>query len=437
IPKLKRSRKLKEYRKKKITAKEEEEILQYIEKRVAEELKINETRKIRKISLLIFDELFGLFELGQLLRDSELEEIMVNSPHKEVFVFHRKFGMCKTNIILGDKLHKIIERISQNTKFANRSIIDVRMNNGSRANIASSRVAWNGPSLTIRKFPEERMSIIDLIDNGTLSYEVAAFLWLAVEGFGIYPLNIIIAGSASSGKTTLLNSLLAFIPYWQRIISIEDVRELDLSYRENYVALEARDSVQSNRKEKTDMLLENAIRMRPDRIIVGEVRHAEAKTLFTAMNTGQQGILATIHANSCNDAVLRLTTSPMNVPMELMRLLDIVIFLKKERKGIETKRFVEEIVEFDYMAGTLLSAELFSSENSKLNLDTSHIIEVIAKNTGRTKNEVKEEIMKRAKILEWMHKNKITNTREVTTIIQHYYINPREIEELVNKLYAE
>jgi len=190
------------------------------------------------------------------------------------FVFHKQYGMCKANVEIENKaLVDLIGRIALTIgkEFnAKNALLDARLPDGSRVNATLNELSPTGATLTVRKFSTIPLTILDLIDNGTITSEAAAFLWLMVDGLGNYPRNILISGGTTSGKTTFLNILSNFVRLSERVVSIEDTIELSLLGRDNWVALEARSSV--SEQVSMDALLRNAMRMRPDRIIVGEVR---------------------------------------------------------------------------------------------------------------------------------------------------------------------
>jgi len=224
---------------------------------------------------VVVREMVGYGVLDPLVNDELLEEIMVIGPKRPVYVFHRKYGMMK-------------------------------IPDGSRVNATIPPASVDGSTITIRKFRKDPYTVLDLISFGTMSPELAAFLWLAVDGMGAKPANILVSGGTGSGKTTTLNVLATYIPAHERIITIEDTAELNLPL-EHWVRLEARPpSIEGTGEISMDVLVKNALRMRPDRIIVGEVRHKEASTLFTAMNTGHDGCMGTIHANSAEETMVRI-----------------------------------------------------------------------------------------------------------------------------------
>ncbi|ACS32699.1 ATPase, T2SS/T4P/T4SS family [Thermococcus gammatolerans] len=252
--------------------------------------------RIEVLAELIVQNMLGYGLLDPLVRDDNLEEIMVIGTNKPVYVWHRRFYMCKTNIVFKEErdILNIIERIAREVGRRidqQNPLLDARLPDGSRVNATIPPISLDGPTITIRKFKKDPLTIIDLIKYGTMNSDVAAFLWLLVDGLGIKPANILVAGGTGSGKTTTLNALAMFIPPSERVISIEDTAELQLPV-EHWVRLETRPPNIEGKGEVTmDDLVKNTLRMRPDRIIVGEVRGPEARTMFTAMNTGHNGAL--------------------------------------------------------------------------------------------------------------------------------------------------
>ncbi|MCX8158283.1 MAG: ATPase, T2SS/T4P/T4SS family [Candidatus Diapherotrites archaeon] len=400
-------------------------------------------KNVSEVTNETIDNTIGYGILAPLIEDQDLEEIMVNGYKKPVFVFHKKYGMCITNIEVEQnrKIDNIIQRIALTVgKEINQEnpLLDARLNSGDRANATHFSVTPGGPTLTIRKFNKTPISIIDLIVNNTLNSELAAFLWVMVEGLGIEPKNIIVTGGTSSGKTTLLNALTSFIKYDERIITIEDTLELNLGDRENWIQMESRPRIKGYEEVTMDDLLKNALRMRPDRIIVGEVRGKEAQTLFIAMDTGHEGIMGTLHSNSGKELILRLKSEPMNVPESIIPLLDLVIVMKRTyHKDIGIIRRVAAVCEITSMDGKPLISEIYLLNKEKDVVERTdipaHSIESLSEKTMKTKKEITREILVRKKILEWMVNNKIRQNRDVETIIQTYYSNPEELLRLVMK----
>jgi len=284
--------------------------------------------------------------LELLLSDDELEEIVFNGPTQGLRVYHRRFGVCKIDIQLrGEDVSEIIEWLSKKIGYDSREfpILEGMLPDGSRVSITLEPIAVDGPYFSIRKFPKRPFSLSDLVMSGMMTPEVAAALWLYVEGLGVRPANILIAGGAGTGKTTLLSCLAQLIPQKSRIIIIEDTPEINISHP-NVVRLTVT-PLHFEKQVDLDMLLRASLRMRPDRLIVGEVRGREAETLLAAMNTGHLGSMGTIHANTSQEAVRRLINPPMNVPPQMLGALDLIVTTAKMIKGNTMKRVVLDVSE--------------------------------------------------------------------------------------------
>jgi pilus assembly protein CpaF len=264
----------------------------------------------------VADEVLGLGPIEPLLRDPEVSEVMVNGPER---IFYEKSGRIYRAPIRfrnDDHIMRIIERIvSPLGRRVDESspMVDARLPDGSRVNITVPPASPKSPSVTIRKFQSDKMKMADLVRFGALSEATAEFLSMCVRSH----LNIIISGGTGTGKTTMLNALSAFIPNTERIITIEDPTELQLQ-QEHVITLEARPPSIEGRNAVTQRdLVRNCLRMRPDRIIVGETRGSEAFDMLQAMNTGHDGSISTIHANTPRDAVARLENMVLMAGMEL------------------------------------------------------------------------------------------------------------------------
>lgn len=298
----------------------------------------------------VFNTLRKLDILQELLEDEDITEIMVNGPN---CIFYEKLGRfykypyCFSS---EEKLQDVIQQIvGRHNRVVNLTtpIVDTRLEDGSRVNIVLNPISIDGSAVSIRKFSKTPLDMEMLIEKGTLSKEVADFLKKLV----VAKYNLFISGGTSSGKTTFLNALSAFIPLEERIITIEDSAELQLQGISNFVRLETRNSNVDGVKEITPReLIHTALRMRPDRIIVGECRGGEALDMLQAMNTGHDGSLSTGHANSPRDMLNRLETMVlmgMDLPLAAVRQqiasgIDILVHLERGRDG---KRRVVEISE--------------------------------------------------------------------------------------------
>ncbi len=395
-----------------------------------------------ELTHFVLDKTLGFGFLSHLMNDAWLEEIMVNGYNKNVFVFHRKYGMCETNIpvkkdgFIGRLVYRIAATVNRELSDS-QPLLDARLPDGSRANATSPYATPFGPTLTIRKFSTVPLSIIDLINNGTMTAEIAAFLWMIVEGFGVEPMNLIVTGGSGTGKTSTLNSLSVFIRKEDRIITIEDTTELHLGSRKNWIQMEARPPISGIPELSMDDLLKNALRMRPDRLILGEVRGPEAQTLFTAMDTGHSGCMGTVHANNGRELITRLKSAPMKVPDIMLPLLDVIVVqYRMHAPGKGIIRRIAQINEVSRMDEQTLLGELFVWKKEddiieKTNTP-SHILEKIAGLTAKTKREVMKEIQIRQRVIEWMTLSGINANPDVEKIIQKYYYAPSEILEKVS-----
>jgi len=387
-------------------------------------------------------EMIGYGRLDLIVSDPNLEEIMVIGTGKPVYVYHRKHGMLKTNVKFSrdEEIMVIIEkigrevgrRIDQQTP-----LLDARLPDGSRVNATIPPVSLDGPTITIRKFREDPLTVVDLVNFKTMSPDLSAFLWLAVDGLGVKPANILVSGGTASGKTTTLNTLVGFIPERERVISIEDTAELQLPL-EHWVRFETRPPNIEGRGEITmDDLMKNALRMRPDRIIVGEVRGPEARTMFTAMNTGHDGCMGTIHANTAHETITRLINPPCDVPEIMIPALDLIIMQARiyhRRKGLI--RRITEVAEVVGMEGGKPQLSRIYRYDPKLDetVETgvpSHLRNAIAEYAGMTGEEIREEIERRKTVIEYLRIKNMRSIHQVHDLIQEYYTDSYRVLERI------
>ena len=320
----------------------------------------------------VFYALRRLDILQPLLEDESITEIMVNGPNH---VFVERMGKLERSREQFESKQRLEDIIQQIVGVVNRTIneahpiVDARLPDGSRVNAVLGPVALNGPILTIRKFREEPISQEEMIQWGTLTQESADFLSRLVR----QRYNIFICGGTASGKTTLLNVLSSFIPKEERIITIEDAAELRLNTLENVVTMETRNAnVEGKGAITIRDLIRTSLRMRPDRIIVGEIRGAEALDMLQALNIGHEGSLSTGHANSCRDMLSRIETMVLmgaEFPLEAIRqqiasAIDILVFISRQKGG---GRHVTEIVQIlDIDGGNIRTEALFQWEKGEL-----------------------------------------------------------------------
>lgn len=385
----------------------------------------------------LFQDLVGYGEIDPLIRDDNLEEIMVIGIDKPVFVYHREYGMMKTNILFKDagEVMNLIDSIARqiNRRIDQESpILDGRLPDGSRVNATIPPISADGPSMTIRKFKRDPLTIIDLINSKTISVELAAFFWLCFDGLGVKSANAIISGGTSSGKTTTLNALSSFINPKERIITIEDTLELQIPH-EHVIRMETRPPNVENRGELTmNDLVKNSLRQRPDRIIVGEVRGSEAITLFTALNTGHSGF-GTLHSNDARETITRLTNAPMSVPNIMISAIDFIIMQNRIYRpdGVSFRRISEVAEVSGIEEGVIQLNKIFEwdpqSDTIKNVGITSKILTEIANVSGNSLNSLYDEIKNREIVLQHMVDQNIRSIRDVSTVLEMYYLDSQKV----------
>ena len=299
----------------------------------------------------VTDDILGYGPIDGLLKDPDVTEVMVNGPGR-VYV-ERGGKLTRTAATFADEAHlrriieKIVAQVGRRVDEAT-PMVDARLPDGSRVNAVIPPLAIGGPFLTIRKFATDPFTVDDLINFGTLSPETARFLEACVKG----RLNVIVSGGTGTGKTTALNVLSSFIPTDERVVTIEDAKELQLR-QDHVLALESRPpNVEGKGEVRIRDLVRNALRMRPDRIVVGECRGGEALDMLQAMNTGHDGSLTTVHANSPRDSLSRIETmvlmAGMELPVRAIReqmasAIDLIVQLTRLRDGSRRVTHVSEV----------------------------------------------------------------------------------------------
>jgi flagellar protein FlaI len=369
----------------------------------------------------------GLGEMEILLKDENLEEIVVNNSKEPAWVYHRKLGWLKTNLMLPTEteIYNYAASIGRKvgTQITNlHPLMDAYLTTGDRSNATLFPISSMGNTLTIRKFARRPWTITDFIETNTISPEVAAFLWLAIQ----YEMNILIVGGTASGKTSLLNVLTCFIPPTHRIISIEDTREIKLPKYLHWVPLTTRPANPEGKGEVTMLdLMVNSLRMRPDRVIVGEIRRSrEAETLFEAIHTGHS-VYSTLHANTAEETVRRLVNPPINIPESMLGALDIIAVMHRDRR-----RDIRRVLEVAELAGSS------GDRNVELNIVYRWVPSrdqiVGMEKPTRTLDELKlyagmeygdflKDQKEKMHILDWLVKNQVKDINKVGKIISEYY----------------
>ena len=350
-------------------------------------------RDKKLITGAVYDSIRGLGVLGQIIADPGITEVMING-YKDIFI--EKNGRLYRDDCRFEsrrELEIIITKfVSRAGRVVNESepIVDFRLEDGSRINVVLQPVALDGPIVTIRRFPKEAMTIKKLIEFGSITEEVAEILQLFVQA----KYNIFVSGGTGSGKTTFLNALSNFIPKDERIITIEDSAELQIKNIDNLVRLETRNAGAGGKGAVTIRdLIKTALRMRPERIVVGEVRGAEALDMLQAMNTGHDGSLSTGHANSTYDILSRLETMVIQgadgLPLEAIRqqiasALDIVIHLSRLRDKSRKTMEIVEVLGYDVNKREIKLNALYEFRESKGSTKTK-----VAGQLVRTQNPMK------------------------------------------------
>ncbi|MCL7415164.1 MAG: type II/IV secretion system ATPase subunit, partial [ANME-2 cluster archaeon] len=399
------------------------------------------TLSFTKIMYYLYTEFMGHGNIDPLMHDPYLEDISCDGPHSPLYVYHRKYESIETDVVFHKEteLDAFVVRTAQicgrHISIAD-PLLDATMPDGSRIQLTLGReVTTRGSSFTIRKFKESPLTPPDLIDFRTFSTSITGYLWLAAQNNK----NLIFAGGTASGKTTSMNAIALFIQPETKIVSIEDTRELNLPHP-NWIAGVTRETFTGGEAGSIDMydLLRAALRQRPEYLLVGEVRGAEAYVLFQAMSTGHT-TFSTMHADSVQSVVHRLENPPINVPRIMLQALDVIIIQVQTRIGEERVRrakSITEIVGVDPRTGELLTNEVFTWSASKdefIYSGRSYVLESIMNNVGWDDERLQDELKQRQEILEWARMKNVKHYEDVAKIVVTYYREPETLMEIVRK----
>ncbi len=385
----------------------------------------------------LIHEMLGLGDIELILSDPYLEEIVINGHKEPLWVYHKHHGWVKTDIKLKneDQVYNYASAIGRRVgrQITNLDpLMDAHLTTGDRVNATLFPISTQGNTITIRKFSRSPWTIIHFLEAKTLTKEVAALLWLAIQ----YELNILVAGGTAAGKTSMLNILMPFMPPNQRIISIEDTREINLPKFLHWVPFSSREANPEGKGAVSMLdLLTNALRMRPDRIIIGEIRRAkEAEVMFEAIRTGHSAY-ATFHGDKASEVYKRLTNPPMNLPDAFLSALHIIVVqYRHRRKGLRRTLEVAELIPTD----TTNQLNVVYRWNPRTDVlekigKLHRVVNEINLYTGMTDIEIDEDIEKKAMILDWMIKRQIKTVNAVGKVIAEYYRDEKKVIGFASK----
>jgi len=385
-------------------------------------------------------DLVGFSRIDPIMRDPNIEDISCDGVNKPVYVWHRNYESIETNIQfesdeeLDNMVVKLVHMSGKHVSSAF-PIVDASLPGKHRLAVLYRReITPFGTAFTIRKFREDPYSIIDLINIGTFSEEMAAYFWVSLENRA----SIMVLGGTAAGKTTALNALACLIRPGSKIITIEETAELNLP-QENWVSLIARQSYGLGGSTVGEValfdLVKTSMRHRPDILIVGEVRGQEAYVLFQALATGHGG-MCTMHAENLDSAIKRLTSKPMEISPAYIPLMNIILSIQRVQlvKGAEKKAYrrvlnVNEIADYENYKSVFKWQPV--KDEHLPNFDQSVLLQSISERLGTSKKDLIEEIGRRKDVLHWMREQNIRSYKDVAAIIAEYYARPKVIYEKI------
>jgi flagellar protein FlaI len=381
----------------------------------------------------------GFDRIDVLMRDPNIEDISCEGPGSEVQVFLRKYGYIPSGIIFQEEeLDRFVRRLVQGTGKQISSavpMVDTTLSDGSRLHaFLGDYVSTKGSSFTIRRFREKPLSFIDLIQLGTADDEIMAFLWVAIQ----YGSNVMVIGGTASGKTSFLNSILQFIPASKKLVTIEDIREINIIH-ENWLQMVTRPgapgTAESSHGGEIDMfkLLEASLRHRPNYLVVGEVRGRESYTVFQAMSAGRYA-LSTFHADDFEAFVHRMESNPINIPRQLISSLDLVILIRSlsTRNGLIRKvQEISELVEMDSETGEIVTNVLYRLDGDSYTFSgNSYLLQRISFREGISEGDLLKQVKQRKLLLEKLREKGITDYNKLSSVVLMMERDPgRVIEE--------
>src|SRR5665647_249505 len=385
-------------------------------------------------------DLVGFGKIDPLMRDPNIEDISCDGVQKPVYIWHRNFESIETNLQFEsdeDVDNLVVKLVHMAGKHVSSAfpIVDASLPGKHRLAVAYRReITPFGTAFTIRKFRDDPYSIIDLINIGTFTEEMAAYLWICLENRA----SIMVLGGTAAGKTTALNALACLIKPGSKIMTIEETAELNLSH-ENWVSLIARQSYGLGGSSVGEValfdLVKTCMRHRPDLMIVGEVRGQEAYVLFQALATGHGG-MCTMHAENVQSAVRRLTQKPMDISPAYIPLMNIVMSVQRvhlvkngEKKAYRRVLSVNEIIDFEKYVNPFKWDPI--KDQQAIDLESSFLLRNFSERLGITREQLIAEMNRRTDVLRWMRKGNIRSYKEVASIIAEYYARPKEFYQKI------
>ena len=390
----------------------------------------SETKKL--LTSYIVNMMLGLGDLEALLADENLEEIAVNGAKDYIWVFHKELGWCKTNMkpasdnAIYDQASAIGRRIGREINNLS-PLMDAELADGSRVNATLYPVSQGGNTITIRKFSKNPWTMTAMIKNGTLSIELASLVWLCIQN----EISLLFSGGTASGKTSFLNACSMFFPATRRIISIEETRELQLPGFAQWIPMVSRDPNPEGKGEITlYRLMVNALRQRPDIMLIGEVRtEKDAETLFEAIHTGHS-VYGTVHADNAQDTIVRMTNPPIAVPKITMNALGAIVCLFRHRtKGIRRVLELGEVLT-TVDVNVLYKWNILNDKYSQIS-EMTRLLETFTLYGGLTKKDMAEDIAEKNTVLDWMVRNNITGIDDAGFVVANYYKHKDKVVQLV------
>ena len=376
----------------------------------------------------------GLGNIEILMDDINLEEVAINDAEEPVWVYHVKFGWLKTTIMLANEdqirhyATTIGRRVGRQLTILE-PLMDAHLRGGDRVNATLEPISVKGNTITLRKFAAKPWTITDFIKDSTISADAAALIWLGVQ----FELSTLISGGTATGKTSMLNVVANFFPPNQRVISIEDTREIQLPKFLHWVPMVTRLPNPEGKGEVSMLdLLVNSLRMRPDRIIVGEIRRKrEAEVLFEAIHTGHS-VYATVHANDTRETITRLTNPPIEIPKTMLPAISmIVVQYRNRRTGLRKTFQIAEILP-DSEPNVLVQLDIRKGILKKV-ANSKALISTIELFTGFTRSELNRSLIEKEAVLKWLVKNNINTVDTVGRVMAEYYTNKDNLMEYVRK----